>query len=571
MSILPIRELGKVGVVPDSNPYNIPLNGFSKANNVIFREGNITRAPVFKQAFPAIRSGKSWDSFDTDTWDGAVGLTYEAAEGGNVDTSRFVGSYADASNGESVLVADNDGTVRAYPGGEVQIVTPGVTLVTNEEPWVHSQTSGVSFLSRPGMVPYARNLLSDSTYLSLGSSNWGTDTSCSVIRSYNDFAVALNVVKGSTAYPTMVKWSNPIEYGSTVASLDWDATSTTNNAGENVIGEMTSPIIDGYKLGTQFIIYSKDQVWIMEYTGSSLVFNFRKLFQTGGVVNANCVVEVEGKHFVFGVDDLYVHDGMTKKSIADNRVRRAIFKNMDINKAKRFYVVHDPIGSFVYFCYYTKENEVGFPETTFCNRAAIYNYREDNWSFMDLPNTVGGATARLTQSSALYGSLEGSYNEYNTAYLSFDSSYPQVPMMLGITDNSNGLTESRVYAMDLPMLGVVSLPISQETLKDAVVAREGIDLDEVQAGLRGYKYINSVVPQSEFELSTGSFKWEIGSTDLPNGPVSYTTTYDFKPNEDYIINSRAFGRYLAYRVTVTDTNVFRFSGFDADVRSFNRR
>jgi hypothetical protein len=572
MANLPVRELGKVGVLPDSNPYNIPLNGFSDANNVVFREGNFTRAPVFKQLYPAVKSSKTWAEFGTDSWDSASDLSYESAEGASTAIARFVASFGDATSGETILVCDNDGSVRAYPNGILQNVTVvGAGTVTNEESWAHAQVSGVSFLSRPGMVPYARNLLSDSTYKSLGTSNWGTTTTCSVIRAYNDFAVALNVTKGSTAYPTMVKWCDPLQYGSAVTGLDWDATSTTNSAGENVLGEMTTPIKDGLKLGTQFIIYSDDQVWIMEYTGSSLVFNFRRLFSTGGIIATNCVVEVEGKHFVFGVDDIYVHDGATKKSIADNRVRRYIYKNLDVNKSKSFFVVHDPVGSFIYFCFYSRRDEIGYPKTAFCNRAAIYNYREDNWSFMDLPNIVGGAEAKLNLSSYIYPSVTGSYADYNTAYLAFDSTTPKFPVMLGITDTTHNLSESRVYALDLPMLGAINLPVHPETSKPAYVSRTGIDMDELQLPLRGYKYINSVVPQAEYDVSYGTFYWEIGATDLAGGPVVYSTAYDYKPSSDYIINSRAFGRYLAYKVTMNYADNFRFSGFDLDVLSLNRR
>lgn len=572
MANLPVRELGKVGALPDSNPYNIPLNGFNDANNVVFREGNITRAPVFKQFYAAVKSSKSWADFGTDTWASASSVTFETAQGGNTNTSRFLGSYSDASNGEVVFVCDNDGTVRAYPGGTLQFVTPGSGVVTNEEPWAHGLVGGLSMLSRNGMVPYARNLLSDSTYLSLGTNTtWGSTTTASVVRAYNDFFVALNVTKGSTNYPTMVKWCDPVQYGSAVSAMDWDATSTVNSAGENVLGEMTTPIKDGLKLGTQFIIYSDDQVWIMEYTGSSLVFNFRRLFSTGGVINVNCVTEVEGKHFVFGVDDIYVHDGATKKSLADNRVRRAIFKNLDISKAKRFFVVHDPVGSFIYFCYYTRQSETGYVGTDFCNKAAVYNYREDSWSFMDLPNVAGGTNTKLAITPGTYSTVNQGYANYTSSFIGFDGNTPRFPVMLGVTDTNNGLSESRVYAVDLPMLSSINLAVHPETIKPAWVLRSGIDLDEAQAGLRGYKYINNVVPQMEFDSSYGAFNWQIGATDTAGGPIVYSTDYNYNPSQDYMINCRAFGRYLAYKVTVDTADNFRFSGFDADVRQFNKR
>lgn len=571
MATLPIRELGKIGIVADANPYDLPSNAFNDGNNVIFDEGRISRAPVFKQLYPAVKSSKTWADFGSTTWDAAT-VTYESAEGSPTDGCRFVGSYAEPSNGEVVFVADNDGTVRAYPNSVLVNVTPtGVTLVNNEEAWSHAEVGGVSILARKDMVPYAKNLTTDTAFKSLGTSNWGTTTTCAVMRSYNDFFVALNVTKGVNTYPTMVKWCDPVQYGSAVTALDWNAASTTNNAGENVLGEMTSPIMDGLKLGTQFMIYSRDQVWIMEYTGSELVFNFRRLFPTGGVINTNCVVEVEGKHFVFGVDDIYVHDGATKKSIADGRVRRKIFKNLDPNKVKNFHVTHDTVANFIYFCYYTRQNEANFKDTQFCNKAAIYNYREDTWSFMDLPNVVGGAQARVTLTKVDYADVNDTYQNYNTSFLSFETGSPTVPIMLGVTDTGNGLTESRVYAIDLPTVGAVSLPASMETFKPAYVARTGIDLDEMNLELRGYKYVNSVTPQAEFEVTDGVFHWEIGSTDLPGGSVVYQTTYDYRPDADYQISTRAYGRYLAYRISTSNIENFRISGFDADVRSFNKR
>lgn len=572
MARLPIRSLGGVGIVTDTNPYDLPINAFSDGNNVIFDEGRISRAPVFKQLYPAIKSSKTWADFGSDAWDSGGSLTYETATGGATNTSRFVGSYADPSYGETVIIADKDGTVRAYPEGNLADLTPPVTNpVDNEETWSSCQVSGLAAMARKDMVPYVRNIKADATYKEMSVSNWPSNTTCAVLRSYKDFLIALNVTKGANSYPTMVKWSDIIPYGSAVTALDWNEASTTNSAGENVLGELTNPIKDGLSLGTQFIIYSTDQVWLMEYTGSSLVFNFRKLFPTGGIMNTNCVVEVEGKHFVFGSDDIYVHDGQSKKSIADNRVRKRIFKTLDPNKKNRFYVIHDNVANLVHFCYVSRQNEVNFPDTQFCNKAAIYNYREDTWSFMDLPNTVGGAQASVSLNSTQYGSVIDTYQSYNTDYLSFETTAPKVPIMLGLTDTANGLTESRVYATDLPTIGVVNLPASPETFKPAYVQRAGLDMDEIQAGLRGYKTIRGIQPQAEFEVSDGKFYWQLGATDLPGGAIVYSTNFYFNPSTEYQISSKVSGRYLAYRISTDNIENFRISGFDMDAIVLSRR
>src|SRR3546814_15319645 len=74
---------------------------------------------------------------------------------------------------------------------------------------------------------------------------------------YKDFLIALNVTKGATNYPTMVKWSDLTGFGAVPAS--WDHTSPSNSAGENIINEMKVEIIDGLSLRDSFIIYAKNE------------------------------------------------------------------------------------------------------------------------------------------------------------------------------------------------------------------------------------------------------------------------------------------------------------------------
>ena len=47
---LPIRNLGQTGVITDTNPYNLPITGFTKAVNVRFDDGSVKRSPVFRTA-----------------------------------------------------------------------------------------------------------------------------------------------------------------------------------------------------------------------------------------------------------------------------------------------------------------------------------------------------------------------------------------------------------------------------------------------------------------------------------------------------------------------------------------
>lgn len=568
MANLPLRTLGQLGAIPDANPFDLPINAFSSCSNVVFDEGTIQRAPVFKTLYPAILSAlkieEALGSYDDQTG------TYQSATGAPVDAVRFVGTFADPVAGQTLFVTDNSGEVRGYPNGNLQFLHPGGTLVDNNNVWSHAQVAGLSFLARKGMRPYARNVSTDAIYQYMGA-DWPADHEAGIIRGYNDFVIALNMKKGTEKFPTMVKWSNPVPYDSTPAEVFWDHTNPAYVAGENIIGEMTSEIRDGLVLGSQFVLYSKEQVWLMEYTGSSFVFNFRRLFPSGGVVNTNCVAEVDGKHFVFGEDDFYMHDGISKKSLADGRIRRHVYKTLDRAKLNSCFVLHDPVSNLIFFCYASKETTVGYVNTQFANKAAIYNYRADTWAFMDLPNVVGAGSINLDLSENLeLLNGPGIDDLYDTTTVSPGATSPLLTVMLGATSTAQGLGASRVYAVDLPEAGVVQLDPEPETIKTAWVERTGIDLDDPGLGLklRTYKVINGIVPQIESSIPV---RWRTGSADKPNDAPVWYSDREFDPHNDYKIDLRVAGRYLAYRVDVEGSEQFKFSAFDADVAPLSHR
>ena len=570
MPTLPVRQLGAVGVVSDASPYDLPINAFSNGSNIIFDEGKIQRAPVFKTLFSAFRSNVGY-SADTDTYASSAG-TYDNTQA-LTSSQRFVGSYNSIQYSEVVVVADTDGQVREYPNGNMSIVSPtDATLITNDEPWAHTQNAGLSILSRKDMRPYVRNIQTEGTYGHMRN-DWVSNHTCMVVRGYLDFLIALNVTKGSTEYPSMVKWCNPLPYSPDPdTEIQWDPANTSYIAGENILGDLRTPLLDGLPLHNVFVMYSSDQVWVMEYTGSEDVFNFRRLFPTGGILGTNCVTEVEGKHFVFGIDDIYVHDGISKKSIADERIRRRLFQTLDRNKTNRCFVHHDSVLNLIYFSYVSLEDNLPFKSTNYANRAAVYNYRNDTWSFMDLPNVAGAAESTISLTNSSYEGLTAAYNTYSNIFAGFENETPRVSVMLGIQDNTNHLTGSRVYAVDLPTVGLIPLPVEAETTKPSYVERLGIDLDkETQFELRAYKMVRAIMPQVDIAGNTSYISMQIGGSDNPNAPVNWGDVQVFDHRNDYKMDTRASGRYLNIRWFFPDTEFFKFPAFDVEVLKLGKR
>ena len=94
--------------------------------------------------------------------------------------------------------------------------------------------------------------------------------------------------EGATSFPTRVRWSNIATANSVPDS--WDATDTTKSAGFNDIVSMKTALVDGAALGTNFILYSSDSIYLMEFVGGTFIFNFRQLFVVAGLISQNCVL-----------------------------------------------------------------------------------------------------------------------------------------------------------------------------------------------------------------------------------------------------------------------------------------
>jgi hypothetical protein len=148
-----------------------------------------------------------------------------------------------------------------------------------------------------------------------------------------------------------------------------------------------------------------------------------------------------------------------------------------------------------------------------------------------------------------------------------------MPIMLSVADQDAGITDTRVFAVDLPTAGLVNLPAHRETLKTAYVERTGLDMDNsgLPTSLRGYKLIQSLVPQCSFEDSTGVFTFQVGSSDLPTQTAAYRSSQTYSPAEDYKLDMMVAGRYLAYKVSTDSISNFQFSGMDFDVKALSRR
>jgi hypothetical protein len=544
LPFLPVRNLGGAGIVSDLHPYDLPPNALSGGVNVRFENKKITRGPVFREVFQLPTDFKP----------------------------SYLFAIPPVTEGNDALV-----TVGA-DGSKIYSLTGGTTLVdatpeaphpvNTEFPWSHTFLGSIAYLNQKDGVPLMRRQ-SDLKFVPLHA--WPSNYRCAALRSYKDFLVALGVSQVGTEYPTMVKWSDFATFGSPPNS--WAIDDTTNSAGENIVNEMRTPIIDGLTLRDSFIIYCQSEVWVMDYIGGNFMFRFRKLYDRRGVINQNCVVQVDGLHYVFDRNDIYVHDGAsTPRSICDGKVKKFIFDGIQQDKRQLCFVTHDPRLSEIHFAYPSSDSLAGFEgPTTGCNRIASFNYAEGQWSFYDAPNVVGSAASVIPSGISYEDMAAVGFPDANDPYRTQAQDKETHTILASRKDSSQGITQDRLLGLDLVSQPRLDKPLCLETVKPSLVERIGIDLDEDGNPLPSYKVVHTIYPQLGV-TGDDNVEFQFGSSDVVGAMPSWGSNLPFDPSLTTKVDTgRVAGRYLAWRLHYAGEGDFAFSGFDAKLTARGRR
>lgn len=355
MGFIRIPNAGSAGVIKDLSVHELPPNAWTDASNVRMLDG-------YAQQF--LGHGAAY---------GTPSVTPYHVLPVNVGDARYW-LYAGAQKIYAVTIS---GGVAVHTNLTRQSAGVDVNYTGVPNAWTSTLLSGIPIFNAGNTVdpPQQWDLNPANRMTTL--SNWPANTYCKAMRTYKNFLIALNVTKGSNNFPFMVKWSSPADPGGVPAT--WDETDATNDAGEFDLAESNGRIIDGLQLRDSFMIYKEDSVWRMTYTGGPFVFSFQKVLGVSGALNRNCIVEVDGWHFVLTGSDVVVHDGQSATPILDKQSRRALFQDMDVQAIDRSFVFKNPFLNEVFVCYASAGNSIP-------NKAMVWNYRDKTVSYRTLPN-----------------------------------------------------------------------------------------------------------------------------------------------------------------------------------------
>lgn len=544
-----LRDVASKGIVTDQDPYSLPVGAFSSGVNVRFRNNKITPAPVFRAVKQPLAEAEPRYAF-------TAGI-------GNSNNDLFLGYQS--------------GRVYYYANGvETDYSPASFTASPAEANWTSYTIGNVVYVNRADRAPWY--LLPDSNKFAdisaaayaTPADKWDPSWTAKIIAQCGGAVVALNITKGPTSYPTMVKTSSIVENGTIPAS--WDITRAETLATENILQAMDGPIMDACQLGSDLIIYGQREAWRMHADGSIEVFSYTKLSSAKGVLNTNCAIELDGKNYCFGIDDIWVHDGISEKSLCDQKTRDFIFGSLNISQADKCWVQFNPRLNEIMFGYVSGDQLTKFKDVEGCNRAAVYNLTDESWTFDDMPSVYSyddGPVSNLIT----YATVTATYADMGGSYQDQEDGGKRVTVCVGSANATYGIQAS-LYAYDVYGQGSVApYPVDTNATGPVYLERTGIDLDEIGAELRDYKLLRTVYPQARVDTTGGnSLQIAVGASDEPNSDTpEYTDFQPYDGVENYKVDVNKAGRWLALKLMWNDFRSFVLTGFDLDIKTTGKR
>ncbi len=520
MPVIPIRNLVQNGGANfDRTPNSLPPNVFTDAINARYVRARLERfggTQVFQDAIS--------DPELTDARAG-FGITRQGAEGLFICTAT--GAYL-TINGTSWLDvtpasgwADTDTwTLNQY----------GDTI------WVTSNDTE-PFILLPGsvqMVPF---------------DNWPANYTAQRIVAYKNILLALGIEISNTPQSGLVIWSDVVAPGD-VVSVPWDPADPTTLAGQNTLPDRDGEVRDGGVLRDSLMVYTDTSVWRVDLASTTVgvtptVFNFRKVFDDDGVYQVRCFVEAQGRHYVVGRFDFYVHDGFNKQSISDNQFTEFLYSRIGNNDV-------------VFVSHYQRPQEIvisyGVDSDTEAREALVYNYFYNSvsrWNFGD-----GGLYTHFFQGPdfgvniptfADWQAQGVRFSDLNN--VTFDQLFPQnrdlVPYLLG---------KSTLYRADI---GGTTSSVTPSAMR---LERRDIDLDEFFGGTRPIKHIMKFIPQI---VGEGRVLIQFGGRNALSQPIVWQAPREYIIGQDYKFDLRISTRFPAIRIIQDPSDgTFAMDGYD---------
>jgi len=415
-------------------------------------------------------------------------------------------------------------------------ITPTGGLVTCEPgDWTGTVLNGIPVLNNQVDAPIYWDLNASSPCEILP--GWPIGARCKVIRSFKYHLFALNVFD-VFEQPNTLWWSEGADPGA--LPQEW-VPSPSNDAGDMVLADTPGEIIDGLGLRDTFVVYKDYSTYAISYVAGQYVYTNQKLFLTSGLQSANCIVEVNGEHWVFTGTDVIRHDGQTYQSIVQDKLKHQIIDSIEPTKTKLVCMVFRHRSQQVWLSIPTAGNN-------HLNKAYIINTLTGDIGIRELPDVAYITKGIISQSNPDYWDIDSDQWDFDSTFWNQQSYSPTEDTLLMCDQDSNHL-----FAVDIS-------PLADGELIYAMAERLSLPTNDNIM----HAFVTRVVPR--VSGNTGDTLYiTAGGQQFFDRPVQWGSPVPFVIGTDTFVDVQTEGRLFSIRFDGITHNIWQIHSYRIEI------
>ena len=558
MQLVPVENIGMMGVNTDVPSWQLPPNVWSDSNNVRFDDLSVKKSQGLAKVFDE------------------TGTT----------TPIYLETYQSGNDSGTWWIAFGSSDIKLWDGSDWKDVTPesGITEMSVDSPgqWQTTKLGSLVYATNGIDPPFYWDGNHEKKFEPLP--NWTSQTdpesphqygAVQTLAGFKSFLWAGNVYVAvgdqgtediNKTFERSVYWSNMTNF---YTPPNWDI-NIDSDAGYYELLDSMGGVVHMQQLRESMMIYKSDSIVVSTFVGAPFMFTFQTIAPEIGVLCKNAVADFPGGHWFVGRSDCYINNGQTIETKLTNRVQSEMFKDIDGDYAVNTYCVTDWSNNEIWTCYPSVGNSRP-------NRALIWNYKNDTFSFRDLFEKTGHIKYGVApvQSGVQWGGdvpvgdevgpppMEMSTNYYTGEWdSSTDSwgtqSYDDTVEHLVWTDSSVDANQLYRHESGNLILG---------STMDTLIERTGIDLGDPSL----VKYVSAVYPKMWTSSADATFNVWTAHQMNTEDDVTWEGPKVFNPDEMNKISVRTSGKFFGIRMESNGDFDWLLSGLEWETATSGRR
>jgi hypothetical protein len=524
---IPFDNLGKIGLVGDVLPHELAPEAWTNGKNVRMLDGIAQKMLGHVATYGTPGVAPYW-LLPVPT------------------TAEYRWLYASLTKVYTVDSAGTHTDITRTSGGDY-----AATLDTS---WTGGLLNGIPVINNGVDVPQMWNSPVPATKL-VALSNWNANWIAKSLRPYRSYLFAMDVTETGTRYPHKVRWSHPALPGAVPAS--WDETDTTKDAGQVTLSDTGGFVLDSLPLRNTNVVYKEDQIWGFQFVGGNKIFEPVRILSEVGAMSRECAVPFFSRgvlmHAVFGADDLLVHDGNSARSIANKKVKRWLFNQIDPGNFERCFVVANYAMNEVWFC---------FPSTSesLANWALPWSWVDDSFGLpRELPSVrhIASGLNSYTDVSDVWDSDSATWDSDSTLWDERAYGAAARRLIMGVP---SGPTLQYVDQTNQFAGSNMTVQLERTGLAFSKQARDGT----LKADLKVRKLVRELWPRIE-GTGGGVVNIYVGAQEEVNSAITWAGPFPFTIGTSQKINPWISGRFIAVRFESNSDISWKLHGYELEL------